>query len=102
MGSALNEITPQTSSSMATTTIRKRLLSAKSTRPRIMGGSLFHCALQDEGVLDYPLARLEARANLLHLAGQHLTADHFQTMELTGVDRRVHPVAIVKVQDGGS
>src|ERR1035437_1206104 len=86
MGSAWNEMMPQPNNRIAMTTTRKRLFSAKSTKPRIIARSLPLCVLQDEGVLHHALARLNARPNLLHIAGEHVSAGPFHAPELTGGD----------------
>src|ERR1035441_6339936 len=83
MGRARNEMMPQPNSRIAMITTRKRLFSAKSTKPRIMGRSLPFGVLQDEGVLHHALARLNARSNLLHIAGEHVSAGHFHAPELS-------------------
>src|ERR1017187_3414070 len=101
MGSGLNEMMPQPNSRRATTTTRKRLLSAKSTRPRIIARSLLHCVLQNEGVLDHALPRLNARPNLLHVAWEHGAAGHFHAPESPVFSGHVDPVAIVQMKDGG-
>src|ERR1017187_2833039 len=72
MGSASNEMMPQPNNRIAITATRKRLLSAKSTRPRIIVRSLLLGVLQDEGVLNHALPGLNARPNLLHIAGEHI------------------------------
>src|ERR1035441_7264294 len=102
MGRARNEMMPQPNSRIAMITTRKRLFSAKSTKPRIMGRSLPFGVLQDEGVLHHALARLNARANLLHIAGEHVSAGHFHAPELSVGGGHVDPIAVVEVQDGGS
>src|ERR1035437_3344932 len=83
MGSDWNEMMPQPNSRIATITTRKRLFRAKSTKPRSIGGSLPFRILQDEGVLHYALARLDSRSNLLHVAGEHVSAGHFRSEEHT-------------------
>src|ERR1017187_764373 len=95
-------MTPQTNSRMATTTTRNRLFSEKSTTARIMCGSLLHGALEDEGVLNYALARMDSRTDLLHLARQHLSTGYFDAPELGLPGRHVHPVAVMEVQHRGS
>src|ERR1019366_6375826 len=96
MGNAWKEMMPQPNNRIAITTTRKRLLSAKSTRPRIMVRSLLLGVLQDEGVLHYALPGLNARAYLLHIAGKHISAGHRHPPELSGVRGHVHPVVIVQ------
>src|ERR1035441_1478308 len=102
MGSAWNEMMPQPNNRIAMMTTRKRLLSAKSTRPRIIVRSLLLGVLQDQGVLHHALPGLNARANLLHLTGEHISAGHCHPPELPGVGGHVNPVVIVQVQDRGS
>src|ERR1035441_4583387 len=102
MGSARKEMMPHPNKRMAITATRKRLLSAKSTKPRIIARSLLLGVLQDEGVLHYALSGLNARAYLLHIDGKHISAGHCHPPELSGVRGHVHPVAIVQVQDRGS
>src|ERR1039458_8601459 len=102
MGSAWKEMMPHPNKRMAITATRKRLLSAKSTKPRIIARSLLLGVLQDEGVLHYALPGLNSCANLLHIAGKHISAGHCHPPELSGVRGHVHPVAIVQVQDRGS
>src|ERR1035441_8453822 len=102
MGRAWNEMMPQPNNRTATTTTRKRLLSAKSTKPRIIGRSLPLGVLEDEGVLRHALPRLNARPNLLHVAREHVSAGHFHAPELPVVRGHVDPVAVMKAQDRGS
>src|ERR1019366_9919412 len=102
MGSAWNEMMPQPNNRIAITATRKRLLSAKSTRPRIIVRSLLLGVLQDEGVLNHALPGLNARPNLLHIAGEHISAGHFHASELPIVGGHVHPVAVMEVQDRSS
>src|ERR1019366_8521329 len=84
MGNAWKEMMPQPNNRIAITTTRKRLLSAKSTRPRIMVRSLLLGVLQDESVLHYALSGLNARAYLLHIAGKHISAgNRHHRMNLT-------------------
>src|ERR1017187_3396383 len=93
---------PQPNNRIATITTRKRLFSAKSTKPRSIERSLLLCVLQNEGVLHHALARLNAVPNLLHIAGEHVSTAHFYAPELPVVHGHVDPVAIMEVQDGGS
>src|ERR1035438_4912528 len=102
MGSAWNEMMPQPNNRIAITATRNRLLSAKSTRPRIIVRSLLLGVLQDESVQHHALPGLNARANLLHIAGEHVSVGHCHAPELPGVGGHVHPVVIVQVQDRGS
>src|SRR5664280_3548990 len=102
MGSALNEMTPQPNNRIAMIATRKRLFSAKSTKPRSIGGSLPFRVLQDEGVLHHALARLDSRPNLLHIAGEHVSAGHLDAPELHVAGGNVDPVAVMEVQDRGS
>src|SRR5579862_5458332 len=99
MGSASNEMTPQPKSRMAMMTTRKRLLSAKSTRPRIIVRSLSFGVLQHQRVLNDALPGLNACPDLLHVAGQHFAAAHFDALELSVLDRHVNPVAVVEMQN---
>src|SRR5664280_482191 len=100
MGSALKEMMPQPSSRIAITTTRKRLFSAKSTKPRIIERSLLLCVLQDEGVLHHALARLNASADLLQIAGEHVSAGYLHPPELPVARRHVQPVAVMQVKHG--
>src|ERR1017187_4131584 len=102
MGSASNEMMPQPNNRIAITATRKRLLSAKSTRPRIIVRSLLLGVLEDQGVLHHALPRLNARPNLLHVAGEHVSAGSFHAPELPVAGGNVDPVAVMKVQDRGS
>src|ERR1035441_1038234 len=102
MGRGWNEMMPQPNNRTAITTTRKRLLSAKSTRPRIIVRSLLLGVLEDQGVLHHALPRLNARPNLLHVAGEHVSAGYFHAPELPVAGGNVDPVAVMKVQDRGS
>src|ERR1035441_1398044 len=92
----------------------KRLLSAKSTRARIMvfsgqekgagfGNFLLtdrYYVFKDCGIGYHLLGRLNARLDLLEVARQGIAADYLDTPELFVRRRHVDPVAVVQMEDG--
>src|SRR5476649_1261741 len=83
----------------------KRLLSAKSTRRRIIGdysrGSLGDGPIEKQRVRDDLLPRLYSGSHCLPIAGQRVSADDFNSSELLARRGHVDPVAVVHMQDGG-
>ena len=77
---------PPAKSSRAKPSTSRRLLSAKSTTRRIIYCSvvhlLLHRVLQRQGIGDHLIARFDAGDNLLHVAGKHVSRDHFQALEM--------------------
>src|SRR5215467_7101515 len=102
MGRPWNAIAPQTNSSTASPSTSSRLLSAKSTRPRITAllPSLLHGVLHDQRVHNDALAWLHARRDFLHVVGTHRPAHDLFPLKLAVIARwHVHPLAIVQMED---
>src|SRR5271165_317757 len=110
---------PQPINRTVTASTTNLLLSAKSTRVRIMARFLFYgCVIwvatpglqslsehvvQDQSVRDHLLPRLESRLDLLqsHVVWQKVATDDFQPTKLLVFRRNENKIAIVHVQNGG-
>src|SRR5215472_11660145 len=102
MGRPWKAIAPHTKSSTARPSTSSRLLSAKSTRPRItvLRSSLLDGVLHHERVRDDALAWLYARHDFLHVVGAHWPADDFFPLKLAAIARgHIHPLSIVEMED---
>src|SRR5271167_2175101 len=101
MGRLWNEMMPQTKSTSASPNTSRRLPSAKSTTRRIIYCCtlLLHRVLQIERVRDHLIAGLDAGDDLLLLARQHVSGDHFQAFEMSRPQRRVNPLPVVQMQN---
>jgi hypothetical protein len=56
--------------------------------------------LEHQGVCDHLLTRLDSR-NLLHVAGKHLPAGHFDAPEFTRGRRYIYPIPVLQMEDCG-
>src|SRR3984957_15435545 len=94
---------------MASAITMKRLLSAKSIRPRIdspplrivAAALLLHRILEDQGVANDLIARLQARFNFLDFVRQAGAGDDGNAAEFIACVRDVDPIAIVEVENRG-
>ncbi len=59
---------------------------------------LLHRVLELQRVSNHLLTRRNARNELLHAAGKHVSADHFDPPKLLALHWHVDPIAIMQVQ----
>src|SRR5271157_3823371 len=88
---------PPPRSSKANASIKSRLFRAKSRTARIIL-LLSRRGLEDQGVGDHPLTRIDA-FHFLQFVGEHLPTDNLDASELSTSCRHVDPVAVMQMKD---
>src|SRR5208337_3036908 len=105
MGRSWKATIPPAKSSRVKPNTSRRLFRAKSTTRRIIYCSrlLLQRVLQHQSIQDHSISGFDTGNNFLLVAGERFSSNYFQALEMPRAvrNRRVDPLAIMQVQNGG-